>query len=68
MDRLLWIIGMIVFVISFVFFIMNFTGEFSGTVLLVSLFGMFNAIIAMAVGEILQKMKFLIRNEQKTKR
>ncbi|WP_243291906.1 hypothetical protein [Bacillus sp. FJAT-47783] len=68
MDRLLWVIGIVVFVISFIFFAMNFIGEFSETVLLVSLFGMFNAIIAMAVGEILQKIKFLIRSEQKTKR
>ena len=57
MDRFLLIFGIGVFAISFIFFIMNFIGEYNESALIVSIFGMLNASVAIGVSEILSKMK-----------
>ena len=57
MDRFLFIIGIVVFAISLFILVMNFIGDYNGQALIVSVFGMLNAGIAIGVSEILSKMK-----------
>ena len=56
MDRFLLAFGFIVFVISFIFMVMNFVGEYDGQAFIVSILVMLNAIIAICVAEILNKV------------
>lgn len=56
MDRFLLAFGLIVFVISFIFLVMNFVGEYDGQTFIVSVLGMLNASIAICVSEILNKV------------
>ena len=57
MDRFLFIFGIVVFAISLIFFIMNFIGEYNELTLIVSIFGMLNASVAMGVSEIISTVK-----------
>lgn len=57
MDRFLFIFGIVVFAISLIFLIMNFIGEYDGLTLIVSIFGMLNASVAMGVSEIISTVK-----------
>lgn len=57
MDRFLYILGLLVFIASLVILIMNFFGEFEGMIMVMSLFFMLNASIAIGVSEILTDMK-----------
>ncbi len=59
MDRFLFIFGIVVFAISLIFLIMNFIGEYNGLTLIVSIFGMLNASVAMGVSEIISTVKNL---------
>ena len=59
MDRFLFIFGIVVFAISLIFLIMNFIGEYDGLTLIVSIFGMLNASVAMGVSEIISTVKDL---------
>ena len=59
MDRFLLIFGIVVFAISLIFLIMNFIGEYDGLTLIVSIFGMLNASVAMGVSEIISTVKDL---------
>lgn len=55
MARFLFIFGVAVFVICFIFFVMNFIGEYSESALIISVLGMLNASIAIGVAELLTK-------------
>ena len=57
MDRFLFIFGIVVFAISLIFLIMNFIGEYDGQTLIVSIFEMLNASVAMGVSEIISTVK-----------
>lgn len=57
MDRLLFVFGLIVFIVSFIFFVMNFVGEFDGMMMVITIFLMMNAGIAMGISELLQRTK-----------
>ena len=57
MDRFLFVFGIVVFAISLFILVMNFIGDYNGQALIVSVFGMLNAGIAIGVSEILSKMK-----------
>lgn len=59
MDRVLFVFGILIFFFSLMFFVMNFIGEYDGIVLIVSLFGMLNAGIAIGVSELLSRIKNL---------
>ena len=59
MDRFLLIFGIVVFAISLIFFIMNFIGEYNDLALIVSIFGMLNASVAIGVSEIISTVKTL---------
>ncbi len=59
MDRFLFIFGIIVFFISFIFFVMNFFSDFDSTLMVGSVLVMLNASIAIGVSEILMKVKNL---------
>ncbi|MGD6873084.1 hypothetical protein ACQCU1_12975 [Sutcliffiella horikoshii] len=59
MDRLLFIFGLIVFFISFIFFVMNFVTDYEDTTMVGSVLVMLNAGIAMGVAEILNRTKNL---------
>ena len=59
MDRFLLIFGIVVFAISLIFFIMNFIGEYNELSLIVSIFGMLNASVAIGVSEIISTVKTL---------
>ncbi|WP_100405581.1 hypothetical protein [Bacillus solitudinis] len=59
MDRFLFIFGIIVFFLSFIFFVMNFFGEYEGLATVISIFAMLNASIAIGVSEILSRIKKL---------
>lgn len=56
MDRFLLAFGLLVFVTSLIFMVMNFIGEYDGQGFIVSVFGMLNASIAICVSEILRKV------------
>ncbi|WP_033543677.1 hypothetical protein [Planococcus sp. CAU13] len=53
--RFLWVFGVLMFIACFIFFVMNFMGGFSGITLVVTLFGMLNAGIAIGVAELLNR-------------
>ena len=57
MERLLFVFGIIVFFISFIFFIMNFFTDYDSTAMVGSVLIMLNASIAMCVSEILTRTK-----------
>lgn len=57
MDKFLFIFGIVVFAICLIFLIMNFIGEYDGQTLIVSIFGMLNASVAMGVSEIISTVK-----------
>lgn len=57
MDRFLFVFGLIVFVASFIFFVMNIIGEYNGISFIVSILGTLNGMIAIGVSEILRKLK-----------
>ena len=59
MDRFLLIFGIVVFAISLIFLIMNFIGEYNELTLIVSIFGMLNASVAIGVSEIISTIKTL---------
>jgi len=59
LDRILFVFGILVFFISFIFFVMNFIGEYDGTTMIISIFAMLNASIAIGVSEILSRTKNL---------
>jgi hypothetical protein len=59
MDRFLFVFGILVFILSFIFFVMNFLGEYDGTAMIISIFAMLNASIAIGVSEILSRTKNL---------
>jgi len=59
MDRFLLIFGIVVFAISLIFLIMNFIGEYNELTLIVSIFGMLNASVAIGVSEIISTVKTL---------
>lgn len=59
MAKLLYIFGIAVFAVCFLFFVMNFVGEYSESALIISVLGMLNASIAIGVAELLNKMKDL---------
>lgn len=59
MSKFLYIFGTAVFAGCFLFFVMNFVGEYSETTLIISVLGMLNASIAIGVGELLTKAKGL---------
>lgn len=59
MAKVLYIFGIAVFAASFLFFVMNFVGEYSESTLIVSIFGMLNAGIAIGVAELLTKANSL---------
>lgn len=56
MDRFLLAFGLIVFVISFIFLVMSFVGEYDGQTFIVSVLVMLNSSIAICVSEILNKV------------
>ncbi|AQQ53149.1 hypothetical protein [Planococcus lenghuensis] len=57
MSKFLYIFGLLVFIASLIVFIVNFFGGFSGMIMVMALFFMLNASIAMGVSEILTDMK-----------
>ena len=57
MDKFLFIFGIVVFAICLIFFIMNFIGEYDELALIVSIFGMLNASVAIGVSEIISTVK-----------
>ncbi|MCT2534430.1 hypothetical protein NC661_15295 [Aquibacillus koreensis] len=57
MDRFIFIFGILVFAACLIMFVMNLVGEYDGIVLLISIFGMLNASIAIGVSEILGRVK-----------
>lgn len=59
MDRFLLIFGIVVFAISLIFFNMNFIGDYDELALIVSIFGMLNASVAIGVSEIISTVKSL---------
>ncbi|TYS68120.1 hypothetical protein FZC76_10245 [Sutcliffiella horikoshii] len=59
MDRFLFAFGIIVFFLSFIFFVMNFFTNYEDTTMIVSVLIMLNASIAMCVAEILTKIKYI---------
>jgi hypothetical protein len=59
MDRFLFIFGIVVLFFSFIFFVMNFIGEYDGIAMFISVFAMLNASIAIGVSEILTRTKSL---------
>ena len=59
MDRFLFIFGIVVFSSCLIFFIMNFIGEYNELTLIVSIFGMLNASVAIGVSEIISTVKNL---------
>lgn len=59
MDRFLFIFGIIVFFLSFIFFVMNLISDFESTVMVGSVLFMLNASIAIGVSEILTRTKNL---------
>jgi|GEM_PF-3782746 len=59
MDRVLFLFGLLMFLFSFIFFVMNFFGNYDRTTMIVSVFGKLNSGIAMGVAEILSKIKKL---------
>lgn len=61
MDRFLLAFGLIVFVISFIFLVMSFVGEYDGQTFIVSVLVMLNSSIAICVSEILNKVNSISR-------
>lgn len=59
MDRFLFIFGIVVFFFSFIFFVLNFIGEYDDIAMIISVFAMLNASIAIGVSEILTRTKSL---------
>lgn len=59
MDRSIFIFGIVVFFFSFIFFVMNFIGEYYGIAMIISVFAMLNASIAIGASEILTRTKSL---------
>lgn len=59
MDRFLFIFGIIVFFLSFIFFVMNFISDYESTTMVGSVLVMLNASIAICVSEILTRTKNL---------
>lgn len=59
MDRILFVFGILVFFFSFIFFVMNFIGEYDGMAMIISIFAMLNSSIAIGVSEILSRTKTL---------
>lgn len=59
MDRVLFVFGILVFFFSFIFFVMNFIGEYDGISMIIAIFAMLNASIAIGVSEILSRTKNL---------
>ncbi|WP_272480022.1 hypothetical protein [Aquibacillus koreensis] len=57
LDRFIFIFGILVFAACLIMFVMNLVGEYDGIVLLISIFGMLNASIAIGVSEILGRVK-----------
>jgi len=57
MDRFLFVFGIVVFAISLFILVMNFIGDYDGQALIMSVFGMLNASIAIGISEILSNMK-----------
>ena len=59
MDRILFVFGILVLLFSFIFLVMNFIGEYDGTDMIIAIFAMLNASIAIGVSEILSRTKNL---------
>ena len=59
MGRFLLIFVIVVFAISLIFLLMNFIGEYNGLTLIVSIFGMLNASVAIGVSEVISTVKNL---------
>ncbi len=59
MDRVLFVFGILVFFFSFIFFVINFIGEYDGITMIIAIFAMLNASIAIGVSEILSRTKNL---------
>jgi hypothetical protein len=57
MERFIFIFGILVFFFSFIFFVMNFVGDYDGVAMVISVFAMLNASIAIGVSEILTRLK-----------
>jgi uncharacterized membrane protein len=57
MERFIFLFGLIVFFFSFIFFVMNFVGDYDGVAMVISVFAMLNASIAIGVSEILTRLK-----------
>lgn len=59
MAKFLYIFGIAFFAVCFLFFVMNFIGEYSESTLIFSVFGMLNASIAIGVAQLLNKTRSL---------
>ncbi|QOY34689.1 hypothetical protein AWH56_018445 [Anaerobacillus isosaccharinicus] len=59
MDRFLFVFGILVFFFAFIFFVMSFFAEHDGVAMVISIFAMLNASIAIGVSEILARTKNL---------
>ena len=59
MDRILFVFGILVLFFSFIFLVMNSFGEYDGTAMIITIFAMLNASIAMGVSELLSRTKNL---------
>lgn len=57
LDRFLSVFGIVVFLGSLIFLVMSFFGESDGVTLIVSIFGLLNASIAIGVSDILSELK-----------
>ncbi|WP_169749080.1 hypothetical protein [Ornithinibacillus californiensis] len=57
MERFIFLFGILVFFFSFIFFVMNFIGDYDGVAMVISVFAMLNASIAIGVSEILTRVK-----------
>ncbi|MCT8138475.1 hypothetical protein H1D32_12425 [Anaerobacillus sp. CMMVII] len=59
MGRFLSIFGTLVFLFAFIFFVMGFFSDSDSVSMIISIFAMLNASIAMGVSEILARTKNL---------
>jgi uncharacterized membrane protein len=57
MERFIFLFGILVFFFSFIFFVMNFVGDYDGIAMVISVLAMLNASIAIGVSEILTRLK-----------
>lgn len=62
MERFLFFLGFLIFFLSAIFFVMIFFTEYEGIAMILSIFGMLNASIAIGVAEILSRTKKYINN------